>query len=136
MIMERVEEYGVPIEQVVCCGGIAEKNALLMQIYADVTGREMRVARSAQACALGAAIAASVIAGPERGGHPDFPTAQAAMAGLKDVIYRPDPARRAIYDELFALYRRVHDAFGGVAVSDLGDVMKELLRIKSAAHPA
>ncbi len=134
MILERIEEYGVAVEQIVCCGGIAEKSPLLMQIYADVTGREMRVARSGQACALGAAIAAAVLAGPERGGHADFAGAQAAMAGLKDVIYRPDPARQAVYETLFALYVRVHDAFGGVRAGDLGEVMKTLLDLKSSAR--
>ncbi len=62
-IIERIEEYGVPISRVVCCGGIAEKNTLLMQIYADVTGRTMQVAGSSQACALGSAVAATVLAG-------------------------------------------------------------------------
>ena len=71
-ILERLEEYGVPVKTVVCAGGIAEKNPLLMQIYADATGREMRVARSAQACALGSAVAAAVMAGPAAGGHADF----------------------------------------------------------------
>ena len=74
-IIERIEEYGVPIERVVCAGGIAEKNPLLMQIYADVTGCTMLVAGSSQACALGSAIAAAVLAGDHRG----FAAAQAAM---------------------------------------------------------
>ncbi|WP_269523030.1 ribulokinase [Coraliomargarita parva] len=131
MIIERIVEYGVPIERVVCAGGIAEKNAMLMQIYADVTGREMRVSGSSQACALGSAVGAAVIAGI----YPDFATAQAAMTSLKDVVYTPDPAAHAVYNEIFALYRQVHDAFGGVTGSaDLGSVMKELLRIKSYAH--
>src|SRR5207248_4854354 len=59
-IIERIREYGVPIERVVCCGGIAEKNPMLMQIYADVTGCTMQVAGSSQACALGSAVSAAV----------------------------------------------------------------------------
>jgi len=130
-IIERIAEYGVPIDRVVCCGGIAEKNAFLMQVYADVTGATMQVAGSSQACALGAAIAASVLAGPERGGHADFPSAQKAMTSLKPVSYRPDPARKAVYDRLYRLYRRLHDAFGGVDRSaDLSQVMKELIAIR------
>ena len=78
-IIERIREYGVPIDRVVCAGGIAEKNPLLMQIYADVTGCTMHVAGSSQACALGAAVSAAVLAGA----HPDFPTAQAKMTSLK-----------------------------------------------------
>lgn len=130
-IIERLREYGVAIGRVVCCGGIAEKSPFLMQIYADVTGCAMRVAGSAQACALGAALAAAVLAGKQRGGHDSFPAAQRAMTSLKEVVYRPDPAPAAVYGQLYALYRRLHDAFGGVArAADLGDIMKQLIRIK------
>ncbi len=126
-IIERIVEYGVPVNRIVCSGGIAAKNLLLMQIYADVTGCEMRVSRSDQSCALGAAIGAAVCAGT----HPDFATAQAAMTGLKDIVYRPIPENQAVYQELFALYRSLHDAFGGVTKSaELGHVMKDLLAIK------
>ena len=86
-IINRFEEYGVKIASVVNCGGIAEKSPLTMQIYADVTGRPMKVSRSAQTCALGSAIAAAVVAGA----HKDFATAQKAMTGLKPKIYKPDP---------------------------------------------
>ncbi len=72
-IIDRFEEYGVKIRDVVNCGGIAEKNPLVMQIYADVTGLEMKVARSAQTCALGAAIAGAVAAGKRGGGHGTSP---------------------------------------------------------------
>jgi L-ribulokinase len=135
-IIERLREYGVPISRVVCCGGIAEKNAFLMQIYADVTGCTMQVAGSAQACALGAAVAAAVLAGPENGGHADFPAAQRAMTSVKDIKYVPNPEAQAVYDKIYPLYRQVHDAFGGVNRSiDLSQVMKELIAIKqSAAH--
>ena len=126
-IIERIKEYGVPIERVVCAGGIAEKNPLLMQIYADVTGCTMLVAGSSQACALGSAISAAVLAGA----HPDFPAAQAAMTSLKKISYRPKPAAQKIYDQLYALYRQCHDAFGGrTTAADLSRVMKDLLEIK------
>jgi L-ribulokinase len=130
MIVERIAEYGVAVDRIVCCGGIAEKNPFLMQTYADITGREMQVAASSQACALGSAVAAAVLAGPDAGGHPDFPTAQAAMTGVKDTVYRPIPENHDVYSRLFALYASVHDAFGGVATTGLGHVMKELLAIK------
>ena len=130
-IVERIREYGVPIERIVACGGIAEKNPLLMQIYADVTGCAMQVAGSSQACALGAAIAAAVLARPERGGHADFRAAQAAATSLKPVCYLPIPENQAVYDRLYLLYRQLHDAFGGVTRSaDLSGVMKQLLQIK------
>ena len=127
-IVDRIREYGVPVERIVCSGGIAEKNPLLMQIYADVTGCEMRLSRSAQSCALGSAIGAAVIAGA----HPDFKTAQAAMTGLKEISYKPIPENQAVYQTLYTLYRELHDAFGGVAKSaDLGHVMKDLLSLKA-----
>ena len=117
------------IDQVVCTGGIAEKNPLLMQIYADVTGCVMQVAGSSQTCALGSAIAAAVLAGA----HPDFATAQAAMTSLKPESYKPTAEHRAVYDELYALYRELHDSFGGLTKSaDLSGVMKRLLDIKYA----
>ena len=130
-IIERLREYGVRIERVVCCGDIAEKNGLLMQIYADVTGCTMQVAGSSQACALGAAIAAAVLAGPERGGYPDFPSAQKAMTSVKAVTYAPNPQAQAVYDRLYALYLQLHDAFGGVTKSaDLSGVMKQLIALQ------
>jgi L-ribulokinase len=128
-IIERLQEYGVRTDEVVCTGGIAEKNPLLMQIYADVTGCVMQVAGSSQTCALGSAIAAAVLAGA----HPDFAAAQAAMTSLKQESYEPIAQHRAVYDELYALYRELHDSFGGLTKSaDLSQVMKRLLDIKYA----
>ncbi len=126
-IIERIREYGVPIDRVVCAGGIAEKNPLLMQIYADITGCTMLVAGSSQACALGSAVSAAVLAGA----HPDFPTAQKRMTSLKKVAYKPRAAAQKTYDQLFALYRQLHDSLGGrTKNADLGGVMKELLLLK------
>jgi L-ribulokinase len=128
-IIERIQDYGVRIDRVVCAGGIAEKNPLLMQIYADVTGCAMHVAGSSQTCALGSAIAAAVLAGA----HPDFPTAQAAMTSLKPAHYQPKGENRTVYDRLYALYRELHDSFGGLTRSaDLSHLMKTLIEIKYA----
>jgi L-ribulokinase len=133
MIIERIREYGVPIRRIVCAGGISEKNPLLMQIYADVTGCTMHVAGSNQACALGAAIGAAVLAGA----HRDFPAAEKAMTRLKKEAYRPDPRRRRVYNRLYAQYRVLHDGFGGVRRrADLSGVMKELLAIQAGARAA
>ena len=127
-IINRFEEYGVKIGQVINCGGIAEKNPLVMQIYADVTGRPMKVSRSAQTCALGAAIAGAVVAGV----HRDFAPAQKAMTGLKPKIYEPDPQEHQVYRELYALYRSLHDAFGTRAWNgNLSGVMKQLIDIRN-----
>jgi L-ribulokinase len=126
-IIERIKEYGVPVDSVVCAGGIAEKNGMAMQIYADITGCTIRIAGSSQACALGAAVAAAVISGT----HPDYPTAEAAMTSLKEISYEPLAENQAVYDEIYRLYRAVHDAFGGVnCAADLSCVMKYLISIK------
>jgi len=127
-IINRFEEYGVKVEQIVNCGGIAEKNPLVMQIYADVTGRPMKVSRSAQTCALGAAIAGAVVAGA----HPDFPSAQKAMTGLKPRVFQPNPEAHAVYRQLYGLYRKLHDAFGTADwTGNLYDVMKTLIEIRN-----
>jgi L-ribulokinase len=134
-IIERVREYGVAIDRVVCCGGIAEKNDLFMQIYADVIGQPMLVAGSPQTPALGAAVSAAVTAGAAAGGYDDWNDAQARMTTLKEKRFDPDPDARPVYDELYGIYRELHDAFGAVegARADLGMVMKRLLTIKERA---
>ena len=100
-----------------------------MQIYADVTGCVMQVAGSSQACALGSAVSAAVLAGA----HKDFPSAQKAMTSLKKVQYKPIAANRRVYNKLYALYRHAHDAFGGINKSaDLSNVMEDLLALKES----
>ena len=132
-IINRFEEFGVKVSEVINCGGIAEKNPLLMQIYADATGREMKISRSAQSCALGASIAGAVVAGKESGGYDDFADAQAAMCGIKDDTYKPIPENHRVYQQLYSLYKKLHDAFGLPDWSGkLANVMKELLSIKDS----
>jgi L-ribulokinase len=132
-ILERIGQYGVPVNRIVCAGGIAEKNPMLMQIYADVTGCTMQLAGSSQACALGSAVSAAVLAGPAKGGHKDFGTAQKAMTSVKTQTYSPIAENKSAYDDLYKVYRQLHDAFGGVSKSvDLSGVMKELIRIREA----
>jgi len=126
-IIRRFEEYGVQVREVVNCGGIAEKNDLVMQIYADVCNRPMKVSRSAQTCALGAAIFGAVAGGA----WPDVPAAQKKMTGLKPRAFQPDPGAARVYAELYALYRRLHDAFGTASGSGpMHDVMKRLIAIR------
>ncbi|MEJ5238430.1 ribulokinase [Limisphaera sp. VF-2] len=130
-IINRFEEYGVKVEQIINCGGIAEKNPLVMQIYADVTGRPMKISRSAQTCALGAAIAGAVVAGV----HKDYASAQKAMTGLKPRVFKPNPAAHEVYQKLYPLYRTLHDAFGTREwTGNLYDVMKTLLDIRNRAR--
>jgi L-ribulokinase len=131
-IVERIRDHRVPIRRIVCAGGAADRNPLLMQIYADVIGCPIELAGSGQACALGAAISAAVLASV----HADFPAARRAMVRRGTRVFRPDPRRRRIYNRLYAQYRILHDGFGGVSRrTDLSRVMKELLEIRSAARP-
>ena len=130
-IIRRVEEYGVRVDEVVNCGGIAEKNPLVMQVYADVCDRPMKVSRSAQTCALGAAIFGAVAGNA----HASVAGAQAAMTGVKEHVYEPIPENAAAYRRLFSVYERLHDAFGlRDSAATLGDVMKELITIRAGGE--
>ena len=130
-IINRFEEYGVKVRQIVNCGGIAEKHPSIMQLYADVTGRPMKVSRSAQTCALGAAIAGAVVAGA----HPSYAAAQRAMTGVKAQVFRPNPKAHAVYRDLYKLYRQLHDAFGTDEYSgNLRNVMKNLIDIRTRSR--
>jgi len=132
-IIERIREYGVAVDRVVCCGGIAEKNDLFMQVYADVIGQPMLIAGSPQTPALGAAVSAAVTAGSEAGGYDGWHEAQDRMTTLKEKRFVPDAAAHAVYDELYGIYRELHDVFGGVpsAGADLATLMKRLLATKA-----
>ena len=126
VILERFEEYGVAVDRIVNCGGISARNRLVMQIYADVTGRPQHLSRSSQTSALGAAMAGAVVSGA----HHDFGAAADAMTAVQETTFEPIPEHRASYERLFALYRRLHDAFGTEGVDDLSDVMKVLLELR------
>ena len=135
VIVERFEEYGVKIDRVVNCGGISVKNPMVMQIYADVMNRPLEISRSTQTCALGAAMAGAVVAGSAAGGHDDFASATKAMTGVLDRSFTPDPESARVYDRLYGLYRKLHDAFGTVDYAEnLKGVMKDLLAIRDAAR--
>lgn len=135
IIMERYEEYGVAVERIVNCGGISAKNRMVMQIYADVMGRPLLISRSTQTCALGAAMSGAVAAGAEAGGHSDFADAVDAMTGVQDVVFEPIRENREVYDRIYPLYRRLHDAFGVDGKrDDLYDVMKQLLDFRDEAR--
>ena len=134
-IINRFADYGVKVRRIVACGGIAEKNPLVMQVLADVTGRPIQVSRSAQSCALGAALAGAVVAGRKAGGHDSFRAAQRAMTGLKPRIYRPDRKAHAVYRRLYALFGQLHDAFGTPQWrGNCYNVMKDLLAIRGRAR--
>ena len=129
-IIERIEEYGVPVKEVINCGGLALKNGLMMQIYADVTGRPMKISRSEQTPALGAAVFAAVAAGSKAGGYDSVAEAQKAMVGIGRE-YLPVEENHRIYKKLYALYRQMHDAYGTKEWSGrMFNIMKDLLDIR------
>lgn len=133
VIIERHEEFGVAVTNVTHCGGIGEKNDLVNQVYADVLGRPIRISRSAQTCALGAAIFGAVVGGAYKSAE----AAQKAMVGFKPTVFKPRKSEQRVYDELFKLYRVLHDAFGGVqpdgspaTLEAIGRVMPDLLALR------
>jgi L-ribulokinase len=126
VIVETFQKNGVPIFELVACGGLPEKNKLLMQIYADVTGRPFKVSASQQTPALGSAMFGAVAAGSIAGGYDSIFEAAQKMAKLKDVVYMPISEHQMIYDRLYAEYLRLHDTFG----RGENNVMKVLKQIK------
>ncbi|MDW7656544.1 MAG: ribulokinase [Bacillota bacterium] len=130
MIMENFVSHGLQIEELFACGGIAAKDPFMMQIYADVTGREIRVSASPQTVAIGSALFGAVAAGKARGGFDSIFAAAKIIPRLKDVIYRPIADNVAIYDKIYAEYLLLHDTFGRGG----NDVMKRLKAIRLEAH--
>ena len=122
-IIRAFEEGGVEVNELCACGGLP-KNRLLMQIYADVTGREIRIAASSQTSALGAAMLGAVAAGKAGGGYDALSDAAGTMARLQDETFRPIEAHRPVYRELFEEYERLHDYFG----RGTNDLMRRLKR--------
>jgi len=130
IIIETFQENGVPIHELVACGGLPEKNKLLMQIYADVTGLPIKLSGSKQTPALGSAMFGAVAAGRSAGGYDSIFDAAKNMARLKDEMYTPNPESKKAYDKLYREYQILHDYFGRGA----NDVMKRLKKIKVEAR--
>ena len=129
-IIDRIEEYGVAIKEIVNCGGLASKSPMLMQIYADITGRPMKISRSDQTPALGAGLFAAVAAGKKSGGYHSVEEAQKMMTGTGK-SYTPISERHETYRKLYALYRQLHDGFGTSQWSgSMYNVMKDLLQLR------
>ena len=129
-IIDRIDENGVAIKEVINCGGLAIKSPLIMQIYADVTGRPMKISRSEQTPALGAAIFGAVSAGKATSGFDNVEDAQEVITGTNKV-YEPVQKNHLIYKELYAIYKQLHDNFGTRSLNDnMFNVMKDLLEIR------
>lgn len=129
IIVDTFEQHGVRVDELVACGGLAERNKLLLQIYADVTGREFVVGGTGQASALGAAMLGALAAGRAAGGFDSLTEAAQSMVADTGETYTPNAANRALYAQLFAEYQRLHDTFGRGA----NDVMLRLRELRHAA---
>jgi len=129
-IVDAFHENGVAVDVLYACGGLPQKNRLLMQIYADVTNREIYVADSKQTPALGAAMFAAVAAGQAKGGYDSIIDAAEKMARVKEETFKPIPEHVEVYEQLYQEYSKLHDYFG----RGENDVMKRLKRIKQTAE--
>ena len=107
VIIDAFTAAGLPVTELVIAGGLM-RNEAVMQIYADVTRRPLSLIGSEQGPALGSALHAAVAAGA----YPDVPAAAAAMGRKTDRAYLPDADSAAVYDDLYAEYRTLHDYFG------------------------
>jgi len=127
IILERMAEYGVPVERVINAGGIPQNNAVLNQVYADVLGKPVLVPAGVPT-SLGSGIIASLAAGA-------FPSIEAAQESLclKYKVFEPRPEATAIYEKLYALYRSAYFALGTPSAEavPLGQILPELRRIAS-----
>jgi L-ribulokinase len=127
-ILEAYDEDGIPIEDLVACGGLPEHNPFVMQVFADVCGMDIQVAGTSQACALGSAMCGAAAAGSEAGGYDSVPEAGEAMSHPPQHTYRPNPDATRVYDRLYAEYCRLHDHFGRD-----NQLMQRLRQIKADA---
>ncbi len=125
-IIEQMEQGGCPVTELYACGGLASKNPLVMQIFADVTNREIKISASDQTVALGSAMWGAVAAGAAAGGYDTVADAAGKMARLRDEVYTPNPEAHEMYEKLFTEYERLHDLFGRGG----DNVMKNLKEIK------
>ena len=132
LIVETFNQHNVPIHELVATGGLPDRNKLLMQIYADVTGLPIYIPEATQIGALGSAMHGAVAAGSVAGGYDSIIDASAHMARLRGESYHPRPEHKAVYDRLFAEYVTLHDYFG----RGENDVMKRLKAIKLEARKA
>ncbi|BBI31726.1 ribulokinase [Cohnella abietis] len=128
-IIDAFHNNGVPVDEVYACGGLPQRNHLLMQIYADVTNREIKIADSKQTPAIGAAMFGAVAAGSAKGGYDNVVDAAKAMARVREETFKPIPANVAVYEKLYQEYSELHDYFGRGA----NDVMKRLKALKDEA---
>ncbi|TNJ65431.1 ribulokinase [Paenibacillus hemerocallicola] len=131
-VIEAFEKSGIPVDVVAANGGIPQRNPLLMQIYADVTGKPIDIPAAEQSTALGSAMMGAVAAGSAGGGFDSLAEAAARMAPPVKRTYKPNPDHVRIYEELYAEYLVLHDFFGRSA----NGVMHNLRKLKERAKSA
>ncbi|MBQ3864754.1 MAG: ribulokinase [Clostridia bacterium] len=126
IIIDNYIKNGIPVNSLYAGGGIAQKNPMLMQIFADVCNLTIHIVRSTQAPALGSAMFGALVAGRENGGYDTIADAAQAMGGVLDQVYSPIPENHAVYEKIYAEYVRLHDLFGRGG----NDVMKRIKSIR------
>lgn len=126
-IIETYESAGIAISEIFACGGIVEKNPMMMQIYADITNREIFLSASDQTPALGAAMFGAVAAGSAAGGYDSIFKAAKAMGRVKEKIYKPIPEHVQRYSQLYQEYKKLAQYFG----TGDNEVMKRLKAMKT-----
>ena len=129
MIIENFEDNGIKVDEIFATGGITQKNPMLMQIYADITGRPIWIAGSKYGSALGSAVMGALAAGSENGGYDSVFDATKVMANLTDICYKPEPEAQKVYDRIFEDWKILHDYFG----RGENNVMKRLKKLRIEA---
>lgn len=125
-VLNSFEESGIKIEELFACGGLPERGKLVIQTFADVTGRQIRLPASANVSAVGSAMFGALAAGESVGGYASIFDAAKHMAHVKENPVRPNPEHHNLYERIYAEYEKLHDYFG----RGENDVMKKLKEIK------
>ena len=112
VILDLFEAHGSRAEEIVASGGIAAKNPFLMQVYADICEKPIRVAASSQTAALGAAIYGALAAGEEEGGFSSYQEAVKRICPASDLVYSPNPAHIPTYRRLYGWFRKAARSMG------------------------
>lgn len=125
-IVDTFNEHGVEINELYMCGGLPQKNRMLVQIYADVTGLPIKISKSTQTPALGSAMFGAVVAGKDKGGFESIYEAAKVIPKLMEVTITPIEANREVYEKIYFHYSTLHDYFG----RNVNNVMKELKKMR------
>ena len=108
-IIDNYEEAGCPVSRIIAAGGIPMKNSMMMQIYADVTGKDIYLCGSSQASARGSAVLGAAAAGESVHGYKDTYELIEKLGRLADKVYRPIPDNVKRYKKLYELYKKLSD---------------------------